>query len=180
MDKKHFKIMPILNKETTAIWTAWTHMGNREVSREAVAKGTHVALAIQFLAIRNEISQIDAETWFKNEVLMWVKELLSRKQIHRSKHILTNAGIEPMDELHNIFLKTDSKESRKYIGDHLLDLKQMDEHTKNLWNFLEIIHSNRSSITNYSDCNSVEELHNKSPEWCSKVATVLFLIVYDF
>lgn len=43
-------------------------MGNREVSREAVAKGTHVDLAIKFLSTRNEITQVDAETWFKNEV----------------------------------------------------------------------------------------------------------------
>lgn len=60
--------MPSFNKETNSIWAAWLRMGNREVSREAVAKGTHVDLAIKFLSIRNEISQIDAETWFKNEV----------------------------------------------------------------------------------------------------------------
>ncbi|XP_045475609.1 spatacsin [Harmonia axyridis] len=166
-------------KETNAIWAAWLRMGNREVSREAVAKGTHVDLAIKFLSTRNEITQVDAETWFKNEVVIWVQELLRRKQIHKSKHILNNAGFDPLKELHNIFFLTNSVELRKYIGDHLIEQKYMEEITKNLWTFLEIILVNRNSVAGSSICESVADLYKKSPEWQSKIASTLFLLVYD-
>ncbi|KAK9871905.1 hypothetical protein WA026_015154 [Henosepilachna vigintioctopunctata] len=172
-------MMPILNKETTAIWNAWTHKGNREVVREAAAKGSHVNLATKFISIRNKMSQVQSESFFKKEVLIWVKELLDRKQIHKCKHILSNTGIQPVKELHYIFFKTESSELRKYLGDHLIELNEMKEKIKNLWAFLEIIQANNCRLTNIKDCNSIEDLYEKSEKWHSKVATILFLLVYD-
>lgn len=73
---------------------------------------------------------------------------------------------------------TNSVELRKYVGDHLVQQKNMDENTKNLWTFLEIILVNRNSVAGYSICESVAELYKKSPEWHSKVSSILFLLVY--
>lgn len=69
-------------------------------------------------------------------------------------------------------------ELRKYIGDHLIEQKYMEEITKNLWTFLEIILVNRNSVAGSSICESVADLYKKSPEWQSKIASTLFLLVY--
>lgn len=43
-------------------------IGDREVAREAAAKGIYIELALQFIASRKEWDHSDVERWFKSEV----------------------------------------------------------------------------------------------------------------
>lgn len=59
---------PALSKETVGVWTGWSSIGDKEVAREAAAKGLHISLAINFLSTRRNVDYEDAEKWFKEEV----------------------------------------------------------------------------------------------------------------
>lgn len=76
--------------EFAGVWSGWTSMGDREVVREASAKGTHLELAFKFLAYRRHWTVNDAQKYFHSEVEVWINELLRKHQIHRASHILKN------------------------------------------------------------------------------------------
>lgn len=65
-------------------------LGDREIVREASAKGTHLELAYKFLETRRHCSLPEAKAYFAGEVEIWVGTLLKKKQIHRASHILKN------------------------------------------------------------------------------------------
>lgn len=57
-----------LNLENAKIWEGWNLLGDKEVVREASAKGFYVNLAINFIAARKNIDVLEAQKWFKEQV----------------------------------------------------------------------------------------------------------------
>ncbi|CAH2009110.1 unnamed protein product [Acanthoscelides obtectus] len=170
-----------LSKDKVSIWNAWCCKGDKEVSREAATKGAkHVELVTQFLSARRRITSDEANSLLKNEVLAWVKELLDRKQIFRISHILNNIGIDPNTELQNVFYTTADSELREYIGNHLKNLKKLDERLSNLWHFLDLVLKNNALVSKQKlSKDSIECLENQDSEWKSEIAAKLFLRTYD-
>ena len=83
-----------LTGEPAAIWSGWRTLGDRELVREASAKGTHINLAYKCLAYRRRCSIEDAQYYFNKEVEIWITELLKKHQIYRASHILNNMVIK--------------------------------------------------------------------------------------
>ena len=79
-----------LTGELAGVWSGWRVSGDREVVREASAKGLHINLAYKFLAHRRGCSLEDAKSYFSTEVEIWVNELLNKRQVHRASHVLKN------------------------------------------------------------------------------------------
>lgn len=156
------------------MWDGWCCKGDREVAREAATKGLHIELVKVFLSKRKKVSINDASAWFKEEVLVWVDELLERQQIFRASHILKNIGLVPADELSLIFCKTTNKSLREYIGNHLMGQNALAENYFQLWHFMELILKNDVPIS--ANVESIEWLDKQSEEWKAEIATRLFLI----
>jgi len=91
-EKKTIGGIPVecLTGEPAAIWSGWRTLGDRELVREASAKGTHIKLAYKCLAYRRHCSIEQACIYFNEEVENWVGELLNKKQVYRASHILRN------------------------------------------------------------------------------------------
>lgn len=91
-EKKTVGGIPVecLTGESAAIWSGWRTLGDRELVREASAKGTHIKLAHKCLASRKNCSVEQACIYFNKEVENWVSELLNKKQVYRASHILKN------------------------------------------------------------------------------------------
>lgn len=79
-----------LTGELGAIWSGWRILGDREVVREASAKGTHINLAYKYLAFRKNCSLDKARSYFNEEVELWIRELINKCQVYRASHILKN------------------------------------------------------------------------------------------
>lgn len=79
-----------LTGEPAAVWSGWRILGDRELVREASAKGTHISLAHKCLAHRRNCSVEEAQQYFNKEVEIWITELLKKRQIYRASHILKN------------------------------------------------------------------------------------------
>ena len=79
-----------LTGELARVWSGWRASGDREVVREASAKGLHINLAYKFLANRRGCSIEEAKSYFSSEVEIWVNELLNKRQVHRASHVLKN------------------------------------------------------------------------------------------
>lgn len=111
--------------------------------------------------------------------MIWVKELLVRKQIFRVSHVLQNIGIDPNEELLKVFYSTTNKELREYIGNHLKNQNKLDDKMQLLWHFLALIVDNNVLISKYKFSNeSIENLDNQNAEWKAEVASKLFLRTY--
>lgn len=123
-----------LSGELAGVWSGWKGLGDREIVREASAKGTHIDLAYKFLELRRHCSHQEAKNYFNSEVEIWVSELLKKKQIHRASHILKNvvslkhyfnAKITTFVKLfHNLFVK--AKTPIDYIRNDCLKCKEPD------------------------------------------------------
>lgn len=79
-----------LTGELAGVWSGWRASGDREVVREASAKGLHINLAYKFLIHRRGCSHDEAKSYFSNEVDIWINELLNKRQVHKATHILKN------------------------------------------------------------------------------------------
>ncbi|XP_057655737.1 spatacsin [Diorhabda carinulata] len=169
-----------LKPENIGLWKGWCCKGDREVAREAAAKGIAMDLVALFISQRKKIDLKEAEDYYKNEVLTWVNDLLNRKQIFRVSHILSNIGINPQEELSKIFCNTVNRELREYIGNHLKNQSKLDDNLLHLWHFLEIILNNSLVMSKWKlEKNSIECLKNQESSWKSKIAVKLFLRSYD-
>lgn len=76
--------------ELAGVWSGWRILGDREVVREASAKGIHIKLAYKCLAYRMHCTIAEAQEYFNNEVCLWVDELLNKRQVFRATHVLNN------------------------------------------------------------------------------------------
>jgi hypothetical protein len=167
---------PTLNKETVGVWHGWSNIGDKEVAREAAAKGLHTNLAVAFLAARKKIKLEDAEIWFKEEVLKWVHELLVSKQIFKASHVLNNINVDSKKEFSKIFYASVDGDLREYIGKHLQKGDGLERNLQELWCFLNLILENENLIP---ECNlplkSIECLDKQNDNYKSEIATILFL-----
>ncbi|XP_072396296.1 spatacsin [Diabrotica undecimpunctata] len=171
---------PNLSKENVGIWVGWCCKGDREVAREAAAKGIPVDLVVLFISQRKRIRSEEAENFFRDEVFIWVKELLDRKQIFRVSHILTNIGVDPQEELSKVFCSTTNIELREYIGNHLKSHNKLDENLQQLWHFLDVILKNNVLISKWKLTeSSIDCLNKQEHEWKSQIASKLFLRTHD-
>lgn len=50
------------------VWSAWNRMGDKEVAREAAAKGLHLNLAKVFLSKRLNMNEKETRQWMVEEV----------------------------------------------------------------------------------------------------------------
>ncbi|CAB0038113.1 unnamed protein product [Trichogramma brassicae] len=82
-----------LSPELVNVWTGWIALGDREIVREASAKGLHIELAHKFLEKRRNCTPQEARMYFNKEVEIWVNGLLKKGQIHRASHVLKNVKI---------------------------------------------------------------------------------------
>lgn len=81
-----------LTGELAGVWSGWRASGDREVVREASAKGLHINLAYKFLTHRRGCSLDEAKSYFSSEVDIWINELLNKRQVHKASHILKNVA----------------------------------------------------------------------------------------
>ncbi|CAG9858094.1 unnamed protein product [Phyllotreta striolata] len=171
---------PNLSIENVGIWTGWHCKGDKEVAREAATKGTSVDLVVLFLSQRRCIQLEEAREYFRDEVFLWAKELLDRKQIFRVSHILSNIGVDPQEELSKVFYTTTNVEVREYIGNHLKAQQKLDAGYGHLWHFLNVILKNNLLITNWKlPEDSIECLNNQDSDWKCQIAAKLFLRTHD-
>ncbi|CAH1169832.1 unnamed protein product [Phaedon cochleariae] len=169
-----------LSKEHVGLWTAWCVKGDREVAREAGAKGIHVDLVVNFLSLRRNIRTEEAENYFRDEVFKWVKELLDRKQIFKVSHVLKNIGVDPQEELSKVFFTTTNTEMREYIGNHLKSQNKLDDNLLQLWQFLDLMLKNNLLVSKYRlSEDSIECLHKQNPQWKAEISAKLFLRTQD-
>ncbi|XP_060523228.1 spatacsin [Cylas formicarius] len=185
MEPKHFfkerKLIPPPNitKENLGIWNGWTFKSDREVAREAGAKG-HVHLAMEFLCLKKGISVDEAKSFIKDEISIWVNELLERKQIFRVSHILKNIDVNPVPELVKVFRNTNKKDLRDYIGGYLQKSGHLTEDMKNLWHFLDVILKNSIfTVRSRLREDSIHCLDEKTHIWKNEMACKLILRTQD-
>lgn len=109
-------------------------------------------------------------------MLIWVDELLSRKQIFRASHILKNIGLNPEAELEKIFYSTSNKELRDYIGQHLEKNEKLSDKNSSLWHLLELILKNNILISKYKlEDTSLKYLDNRDDNCKHEIAAKLFI-----
>ncbi|XP_076267457.1 spatacsin isoform X2 [Rhynchophorus ferrugineus] len=168
-----------ISKENLSIWIGWTRRTDKEIIREAASKG-HILLAETFLAQKNNTLQEEAYDVIKNEVLTWIEELLERKLIFRVTTILTNAKLDTIEELQNIFYKTQKRHLRGYIYNYLKEQDKISLIYENLQNFLEIIIDNKL-LTHQNNLmeESIEGLDKQTDMWKNDVSAKLFINIHD-
>ncbi|CAH0552154.1 unnamed protein product [Brassicogethes aeneus] len=171
---------PTLTKEDIAVWQGWCLKGDREVAREAAAKGRHLHLVIVFLTLKKKVKADEAKKWFESEVLLWVDELLTRKQIFKACHILNNIKLDPNGELEKIFYSTNNKDLRDYIGNHLVKNEKLGDDLVSLWHLLELILKNNILISKFKlPEESLKCLDGQEESWKNEIAAKLFLRTQD-
>ncbi|KOC59819.1 Spatacsin [Habropoda laboriosa] len=128
-----------LTGESVAIWSGWRTLEDRELVREASAKGTHIDLACKCLAWRKTCSIENAQDYFNQEVETWVMELLRKHQIYRASHILNNMSKNPMEFIFEICMNCKDSTLRDYLAEHLIKVLHFETEHINSWNILKSI-----------------------------------------
>ncbi|KAG7198542.1 hypothetical protein KM043_005909 [Ampulex compressa] len=128
-----------LTGEPAAIWSGWRTLGDRELVREASAKGTHINLAHKCLRFRRNCSIEDAQNYFNWEVETWVNELLEKHQIYRASHILQNVGKDSVEYVFEVCIKSKDPALRKYLAQHLINIGGFQDIHIQSWNILQCI-----------------------------------------
>lgn len=113
------------------------------------------------------------------QVMLWVNELLNRKQIFRALHVLKNTRKDPEEELSNVFCTTINSELREYIGEHLKKQNKLDERLLYLEHFLNLIVKNTLLTSRFKlPEESIDCLDKQDAHWKAQVAAKLFLRTY--
>ncbi|XP_043283377.1 spatacsin [Venturia canescens] len=136
--------------EAAAVWSGWSTFGDREVVREASAKGTHIDLAYKCLAYRRHCTLLDAQKYFSEEVEIWVNEMLNKQQIHRATHILKNAGKNPVEFIKDKCIECKEPKLRKYLANYVVAKNGFEGKMEESWNIM-------NSITLFEEENRPEE-----------------------
>ncbi|KAB0803687.1 hypothetical protein PPYR_00657 [Photinus pyralis] len=173
---------PNLNKELLGVWNAWCRMGDREVVREAAVKGHHIEFAQNFLAARNELDNDTIQQWFKDEVFVWILELLKRQQIFKASHLFTNINLDPIEEFTKIFLETCNPTLRDYLGNHLSKSERLSSTDMDTWKLLQIVMDKQEFLLdfpyNVSELN-INYFNGQAYDWKCKIGTQLFFKSFD-
>ncbi|XP_036147229.1 spatacsin isoform X2 [Monomorium pharaonis] len=140
-EKKTVGGVPVesLTGESAAIWSGWRILGDRELVREASAKGTHIKLAYKCLAFRRNCSVEQACIYFNKEVETWVKELLNKKQIFRASHILKNMGKDPIEYIFAVSIKSKDPLLRNYLCEYMINVAGFKTEHVAAWNIIKSI-----------------------------------------
>ncbi|XP_015111289.1 spatacsin isoform X2 [Diachasma alloeum] len=172
--------------ELAGVWSGWTSMGDREMVREASAKGNHINLAFKFLAYRRHWTVAEAQKYFYSEVEVWIGELLGKKQIHRASHILQKVGKDPIVYIAEICTKSRDPELRDYLANHVLKNKGFSEEQIDAWEIIkcikkyETIQLSRDTLDGHSiEKISIEEMLNLPPHIKTPLLTELYFHTYE-
>lgn len=84
--------MERLTQNEKIIWSVWEEKSQRDVVREAAAKGTYINLAVKYLMAKNGWNETTAQDWFMAEVslLCYISGLKLYKK--RNDHLLILIG----------------------------------------------------------------------------------------
>ncbi|XP_050480517.1 spatacsin isoform X1 [Bombus huntii] len=128
-----------LTGEPAIIWSGWRILGDRELVREASAKGTHINLAYKCLAYRRRCSIEDAQHYFNKEVETWIIELLKKHQIYRASHILNNMDKNPMEYIFKVCVNCKDFTLRNYLSEYLISVAHFENKYIDSWNIIKSI-----------------------------------------
>ncbi|KAK9299148.1 hypothetical protein QLX08_007765 [Tetragonisca angustula] len=128
-----------LTGEPAAIWSGWRTLADRELVREASAKGTHINLAYKCLAHRRRCSIEDAQYYFNKEVETWITELLKKHQIYRASHILNNMNKNPVEYIFEVCINCKDFTLRNYLSEYLISVAHFEDEYINSWNIVKSI-----------------------------------------
>ncbi|XP_001601258.1 spatacsin [Nasonia vitripennis] len=169
-----------LTKEQPAIWSGWKGLGDREIVREASAKGTHINLAYKFLETRRHCSLQEAKDYFSSEVEIWVTSLLKKKQVHRASHILNNVGKVPIDYIRTVCLTCKEPALRDYLARHVESSFNAEE--REAWNMINLIAKYEETFQLENDLIShkcLEEIINLPTSIKDALYTELYFNYYE-
>ncbi|XP_046739690.1 spatacsin isoform X2 [Diprion similis] len=166
-----------LTGELAGVWSGWRTLGDREVVREASAKGTHINLAIKCLATRRNCPLTEAQAYFYREVDVWVKELLDKQQVFRATHIIKNVGKNPKEYINFICINSRDQKLRDYLVQHLRKINGLQESELKAWQLFNIMNDYKARYLVENDPitnKSIEEII-QMPE---DVKTILYTDLY--
>ncbi|XP_014476874.1 PREDICTED: spatacsin [Dinoponera quadriceps] len=140
-EKKTIGSIPVecLTGEPAAIWSGWRILGDRELVREASAKGTHIKLAYKCLAYRRQCNLDQACIYFNKEVEIWINELLNKKQVYRASHILKNIGKNPVEYIFAVSTKSRNPLLRNYLCEYMMKINGFEAEHIAAWNIIKCI-----------------------------------------
>lgn len=128
-----------LSGEPAAVWSGWRSLGDRELVREASAKGTHINLAHKCLAYRRSCSVENAHRYFNKEVEIWITELLKKHQIYRASHILQNIKKNPVEYIFEVCVHSKDSTLRNYLSEYLISVAHFQSEHIDSWNITKNI-----------------------------------------
>ncbi|XP_031835040.1 spatacsin isoform X2 [Nomia melanderi] len=128
-----------LTGEPAAIWSGWRTLGDRELVREASAKGTHINLAHKCIAYRRNYSISNAQDYFNKEVEVWITELLNKHQIYRASHILKNMKRNPEEYILDVCINCKDSALRNYLSEYLINISHFKTEHLDSWNIIKCI-----------------------------------------
>ncbi|XP_023290455.1 spatacsin isoform X2 [Orussus abietinus] len=171
-----------LSGELAGIWSGWKNLGEREIVREASAKGTHISLAYKCLACRRQCSIKEAQEYFSKEVDIWVNELLSKQQVHKASHILRNMGKNSIDYINKFCIMCQEPKLRDYLAEYLVNMKGFQDVQKEAWDILKVIgvYKEKFHLQNVSIYKkSIQEIINIPEDIKNALCTELCFNVFD-
>ncbi|XP_048514375.1 spatacsin [Athalia rosae] len=128
-----------LTGELVGVWSGWRTLGDREVVREAAAKGTHIKLSQKCLASRRHCSLKEAQAYFEREVNLWIDELLAKQQVFRATHIIKNMGKDPAERINSVCVNSTDPKLRDYLCHHLQKIDGLTERETKAWWLIKLM-----------------------------------------
>ncbi|XP_024937810.1 spatacsin isoform X2 [Cephus cinctus] len=172
-----------LTGELAGVWSGWRTLGDREVVREASAKGTHIKLAQRFLADRRQCSLDEAQIYFDKEVDVWVQELLGKLQVHRASHILHNVGKCAKEYIAAICVRSKNPKLQEYLVQHLIKVNGFHETQVEAWNIINFINKYKKKCLSpdigSTTHKSIEEIMQLAMEIKLALCTEIYFHIYD-
>ncbi|CAL1689224.1 unnamed protein product [Lasius platythorax] len=183
-EKKTIGGVPVecLTGEPAAIWSGWRTLGDRELVREASAKGTHVKLAHKCLAYRRHYSVEQACIYFNEEVENWVSELLNKKQVYRASHILKNMGKDPVEYIFAVSTKSKDSSLRNYLCEYMINVSGFKNEHVIAWNIIKSViqHEEKYKIQNgLSSSICIDDIINLPENIKQALCTELYFSLND-
>ncbi|KAF7381387.1 hypothetical protein HZH66_013781 [Vespula vulgaris] len=171
-----------LTGELGAIWSGWRILGDREVVREASAKGTHINLAYKYLAFRKNCSLDKAKSYFNEEVELWIRELINKCQVYRASHILKNMGKDPTKYIFEVCIKSKEPVLRDYLANYMINNNGFDDVQKEAWTIIQSIlqYEKRYTLENlFGSTICIEDMINLPENIKQVLCTELYIQLFD-
>lgn len=171
-----------LTGESAIIWSGWRTLGNREVVREASAKGTHINLAYKYLAHRRNCTFEQAKSYFDGEVELWIQELLNKCQVFRASHILKNVGKDPTEYISNVCVKSKEPVLREYLANYLVNSSGFNDEQREAWSIIQSIsyHEKKNMLENlFSSTVCIEDIIDLPQIIKQALCTELYMLYFE-